>query len=346
MSKTIGKLSESRAAVSVTRLFWGDSTESELRNNNGWQSDDGEYRAEFLASLHFLADIEALGKDDEIQSFMDLPVAREPRRRGRFWIGAAAVVMLMLSVVLYQVLPLESSIHQSVDRYVSEIGSIESIALPDGSELTLNSGTELIVSMTEDERTVMLRRGEVYLNVAKDSNRPFSVAVGNQKVTVLGTSFSVRKQPSQINVMVEEGVVCVHPESEPASANAPLVGDATATAQKFSSSDLFRVSAGWLVDVDLTKNRVTASNDPSLADYHSWRQGYLEFVRQPLYVVVSKLNRYSARKIVLEDPSIMNLEVSAIIYIDQLNQSVRDLQKVIPVTVVSHFDRIILTSKK
>jgi ferric-dicitrate binding protein FerR (iron transport regulator) len=66
------------------------------------------------------------------------------------------------------------------------------VQLPDGTRAWLNSTSSLRfpTSFSGKERTVILT-GEGYFEVAKDPSRPFVVAVGAMKVTVLGTRFNI-----------------------------------------------------------------------------------------------------------------------------------------------------------
>ncbi|WIO75332.1 FecR domain-containing protein [Porticoccaceae bacterium LTM1] len=335
--------SKLRAAKNVNRLFEGEASESDLKRMNGWQSSDSEYKAEYLANLHFLADLEPLVNDEEIQSYMDLSAKATTSKNPWKWAGVAALLMVSVFVAYNQIVINQSGTDEAAYRYVTQVGETKTVVLADGSELSMNSGTELMVSMTNEQRNVMLRRGEAYFRVEKDSDRPFSVSVDGQQVTVLGTSFLVRKHAKGMNVAVESGLVGVHPEAVKMSSNAPEVGSTKAS---ITTGDLFQVSAGWYVEMDLSTGKVSSSNNIPVENYFSWKKGYLEFSRQPLYLVVSDLNRYSPKKIVIEDPEIMNMEVNAVIYIDRLSQSIRDLQKVMPIDVINEFDRIILTTKK
>lgn len=67
------------------------------------------------------------------------------------------------------------------------------VVLSDGTQVWLNAASSITypVTFAEDERKVMVN-GEVYFEVAPDESKPFNVSVGNQEITVLGTSFNVK----------------------------------------------------------------------------------------------------------------------------------------------------------
>lgn len=99
----------------------------------------------------------------------------------------------------------------------------QAIALPDGSQVSLNPGSSLryVAGLAGPKREVYLS-GEAFFKVSKNPARPFLVLTKQVVTTVLGTSFRVRALAGSPNatVMVREGRVAVQ-----ASAGAHL--DAT-----------------------------------------------------------------------------------------------------------------------
>lgn len=65
------------------------------------------------------------------------------------------------------------------------------VALPDGSIVTLNSGSKLRFPNTFKDRRNVVLMGEAYFDVKKDG-RPFSVTCSQGTINVKGTSFNVR----------------------------------------------------------------------------------------------------------------------------------------------------------
>lgn len=92
--------------------------------------------------------------------------------------------------------------------YTTELAQKEIVNLPDNSQVTLNSLSELSFSATQwdDERSVALK-GEAYFDVAKGKRFDVNTAVG--KVSVLGTEFNVIVRDSIFSVVCYEGLVQV-----------------------------------------------------------------------------------------------------------------------------------------
>ncbi|HSI75415.1 MAG TPA: FecR domain-containing protein [Lunatimonas sp.] len=88
------------------------------------------------------------------------------------------------------------------------------LTLSDGSQVILNSGSELkyVKDFEKDRREVHLK-GEAFFIVAKDSNRPFVVTSKDIKTTALGTSFNVRAYDGEtLDVSLLTGKVAVNRE--------------------------------------------------------------------------------------------------------------------------------------
>ena len=85
----------------------------------------------------------------------------------------------------------------------------ESFILPDGSQITLNSQSELIfVDKWLGDREVKLVRGKGMFDVVRDESKPFRVHFDDGMVEVLGTEFVVDlEEEDKTSVTVREGRV-------------------------------------------------------------------------------------------------------------------------------------------
>jgi ferric-dicitrate binding protein FerR (iron transport regulator) len=82
--------------------------------------------------------------------------------------------------------------------------------LPDGSELTLNKYSEIsYVRNFKKHRHVKLSKGDVFFNVAHDKTHPFVIDINKVSVTVVGTSFNIKRLNEETEIIVETGIVCV-----------------------------------------------------------------------------------------------------------------------------------------
>lgn len=165
--------------------------------------------------------------------------------------------------------------------------------LSDGTKVWLNAKSELKypVLFGKDER-VVYAGGEIYLEVAKDSNRPFYVVTDDLKVEVLGTSFNVNtyKDEDFVAVTLVEGKVAAH-----------------------TANDSYRL----LPDKQLYFNRQnhTAAIRPvNVHDVIAWKDGRYIFKGQTLKEVAKVLQRWFDVSIVFENESYSQEIYTGIVY--------------------------------
>lgn len=131
-------------------------------------------------------------------------------KRNRFsWMRIAASVVLVvgLGVITYFLVnnPVEPKemIAQSGQNILVD-------TLPDGSVITLNKKSTVTYpsKFKGNKRTIALK-GEAFFDVAPDKNKPFIISVNDVQVTVVGTSFNIKSENGNTEVVVETGIVQV-----------------------------------------------------------------------------------------------------------------------------------------
>ena len=165
----------------------------------------------------------------------------------------------------------------------------QSAVLPDGSQFVLAPRTTLSLSFDRNVRKLDLSRGEAYFEVKPDTSRPFVVQAGGVTVTAVGTAFDVRSEPAAIVVTVHEGVVSI-----------------INTDDGVVDSRGLRLGAGY----QATFRPRARQADIALVDIErsrGWRDGKLQYIDEPLRVVVADVSRYSALQVTIGDPSIAEL---------------------------------------
>jgi transmembrane sensor len=197
---------------------------------------------------------------------------------------AAAAIVLLLGLGVYV------RIFVAGEAYATPVGGVSSIPLQDGSSVTLNTATKVRVSLTDRERHIELEAGEAFFVVAKDPSRPFVVTVGNRRVVAVGTRFSVRREGEDIQVVVTEGKVRIEPREDGQAAQL--------------------LSAGAVVQTERNAVRVEQRSLGAAEAALSWRGGYLIFNDTALADAVAELNRYTSRRIVIDDPALAGLKIS------------------------------------
>jgi transmembrane sensor len=131
------------------------------------------------------------------------------------WMKVAAVfAFFMISIPVYNYIK-KTSERNIADAAVLNIsnaqtGKMLKVILEDGSEIWLNSGSELKYPrhFSAKNREIYLE-GEAFFKIAHDQAKPFIVNSGRLKTTVLGTSFNIRAYSGldRITVNVATGKV-------------------------------------------------------------------------------------------------------------------------------------------
>ena len=275
-----------------------------LRLRAGWKGaarlqalGAGIPRGEIPAPGHWGNDLFPGGKNAAKQKSADAASLKpKPRFKSLRW-AVAAVVMLAVGVTFY----VRDAHRLWANEYSTAVGELDTVSLPDGSRVTLNTDTRIHVDLSNKERRIDLRRGEAFFVVAKDATRPFVVYVDDKRVTAVGTQFSVRRDAEDIQVVVTEGRVKLEQASTVIELGR-LVGrsDRPATA----------LAAGAIARTAKSDVLVQEGSAPDAEQRLSWRSGYLVFDATPLADAVAEFNRYSARQIVIDDPSLSTLRIS------------------------------------
>ncbi len=347
-------LSEPWVAQNIARLFSGAVTRDEARQMVKQRAGSVTRREHFSEMAQVMAELDVLADDPDLMSIV---VGYEHKRIGENrlpgyrrhdwpkWVMAAASLLVAVAIGFVAVdwTAKENDAHML--RYLTRIGEQKIVNLEDGSEVTLNTGTELIVDISDTFRQVLLRRGEAYFNVAPDSLRPFSVEVGESAVTALGTAFNVRKLPGKFTVAVVEGSVSLHQREETASRAAPTFAVEEGKVVRLKSGEQRRIEAGTVVEVDPGRQELSVYKERNTDRLSGWRTGVLRFDAEPLHKVVMELNRYSPKKILIEDVSLMEMKIYAAVKLDNIPVALSVLEHTLPVKVIYQFDQILIVKK-
>ncbi|HYG27219.1 MAG TPA: FecR domain-containing protein, partial [Caulobacteraceae bacterium] len=77
------------------------------------------------------------------------------------------------------------------DVYRTGLNERRVVLLSDGSKLSLDAQTRVIVNYSDDARRLTLANGQARFDVAHDVSRPFSVRAGDRTVVATGTAFNI-----------------------------------------------------------------------------------------------------------------------------------------------------------
>ncbi|UIJ46341.1 FecR domain-containing protein [Sphingomonas cannabina] len=224
------------------------------------------------------------------------------RRHGRFGrpvgytlAAAAALAVLFIGLAIARPEMLQGLTGAGSSEFSAPVGAIRTVALDDGSTVTLDSDSALRVAFGASERRLELLKGRARFDVAHEADRPFIVAAGGGAVIARGTLFDVGLHDGQVTVTLLRGAVEVR--------NAEAMRSATPSPSKVRTLRPQQTIA-FVAAAPLPVPQAAAKADAQ------WTSGMLTFDATRLAEAVAEINRYSGTKIVLADPAIAELRIT------------------------------------
>jgi transmembrane sensor len=339
-----------------------------------WLAESPEHRAAYEEIDRTWADLKSTAHDPRILALRHEAALRLTRRtskasRPRAW-ATAAIILVALGAGLAglsmhsmgersPIAMLVDAFHTYTDgRYATATGERLTVTLEDGSQLTLNTRTELKVAFTRAERVVRLSRGQALFEVAKDARRPFIVEANNRRFVAVGTAFDVRIDGAQIDVTMIEGTVRVERATslKPTESAGSTAAQATRWTPKDSAARtdfdtsvspqllVTTLTAGEQLTVDNESHDHVRSADPERVT--SWRHGQVIFENTRLAEAIAELNRYSDIKIELTDPALADLRLSGGFATGHPNLFIEAITSYFPIQVVKVDDHVVILSAR
>ena len=263
----------------IEKYFDGNITDAEIKELSDWIKNDRHlqnwWEEEFSKSD---AGINPVLRDklfarikEQTQGKEETQGKEKPRTiRMNLWKWAAAIV-LPICIAFFTYYLVDSSQTVGAPFIVkADKGDKATIELPDGTNVVLNSASQLsyLNNFGENVRRVQLN-GEAYFKVAHDEKRAFIVQVGDLEVKVLGTSFNVSayEDAKDVTVVLLEGKVGVY-------------------AQKISHI----MKPGDKIEYNKATHKITATQvHPN--DYIEWTKGNMYFEKESLENIMKTLSR-------------------------------------------------------
>ena len=274
---------EQQAAAWYARLNSREVAQSDLEDFRIWRQSPGN-RSAYAAVEDQWRRMGRLEGDPQVRGAILQALSRPAS--GRPWFatpafGLAAVGLAGLIAVGYV------AFVQGV--VATGVGEQRSVQLADGSRVRLDTSTRIAVHFDGRSRRVELAKGQAFFEVAHDASRPFYVVAGPTTVRAVGTRFDVRRDGDQVRATLVEGVVQV---------SGGRAGRSTWT-----------LKPGQQI---VTNAHSAAPRSVDVTTATSWTTGHIVFEGVPLGAAVDEINRYSRRRVTLDDPTLQGVAVSGV----------------------------------
>ena len=330
-----------QAAAWYARVSADDVTLQDCQDLEAWLEQDSRHSEIFEGMELTYGKLRSLGDDPRLQALHDSApgiafdsengevVPLHPGRTRRGWnlerrhMALAAGVLVALFVPLLYFMGSEQA--PETASYETVVAERSEIDLDDGSSLILNADSNITVTLTDDERQIALWRGELFLAVASEPDRPFIVRVGDHRVTVTGTAFDIRYRDDPARVTVHEGSVRVALKED----DYPGPGNEV----EMRAGQQLILTAG-ATPTELSEDELSKSSD--------WRNGWLHFKDATLSEVVRELEPYLDKPILLTSRKVAALKVGGSFNVDDVDSILISLETLLPIQVVREGDRILI----
>ncbi len=240
----------------------------------------------------------------------------------RIAIGAAVAASAALALSVFRFYPAQPE----PQLFASAIAETKTVPLEDGTVLTLGGSSEIRVTFTQEKRSVELVKGSVFLDVARNADRPMTVIAADTQVHVVGTAFGVRYGSRDVRVAVTEGKVLVTGAADPTDQPVVLIAGEQATA-------------------DLTGNILSQGHADIEAEL-AWIKGRFVYDGARLVDVIDDINRYRVKKIELNGADITEIKITTSFGTRQIDQFVASLSAAYPVHVSEGSDNTVVSAQR
>lgn len=296
-----------QAAEWLTLLMSGEATDEDQQRWRLWRAAHPDHER---AWAHIEAVTQRLKILEPAAGYKVLSPYAGPKGSARrkalkllLWGGGAGFTGLLVSRT--------QTWQQQMADFRTGIGEQRSVALEDGSRVTLNTASAINVHFDGQQRLLRLVAGEVLVVTAQAPSgekdvRPFVVATAEGRVRALGTRFSVRQGDGHTAVSVQESAA----EITPADGGAPrtlMAGERTA----------------------FTRIAVDAPQ-PLSGREDAWARGHLIAEDMRLDEFLAELSRYRPGYLGC-DPAVAGLRVSGVFPLHDTERILATLPRVLPV---------------
>ncbi len=272
-----------------------------------------EQRQEFLSLFHqeevefslkdnLLEELDLTTDSPESRQYFDIIFEKMWRKRkiktGNSTISRRLVVRV-IQIAAILVIGLLVGAYLGLNKYETDSvfytsttpkGSVSQMLLPDGTQIYLNSGSEIKYSVEgkNNMREIFLD-GEAWFHVSKMKDKPFLVHTAMYDVFVTGTSFNVKayREEKDVTTTLEEGNISIR-----SSGNLKLSGD-------------ILLKAGEQLVYD-KESRNIEIHEVNTKWYSSWKGNKLEFVNMSLKELAVLLERRYGVDIEIADKDILD----------------------------------------
>lgn len=247
----------------------------------------------------------------------DPSLNRKTKLIRRLWIGTASLAacsLIAVSLFLSRTDQSKVPAKTLILSYNTPMGKKRTVRLPDGSVVTLNGGSHILLhkgfNISNRELSLV---GEGYFVVFHNAAKPFLVHTAKITIKDVGTEFNVKAylndkitEASLIKGLIE---ITIKGHNHLSGKSDPII---LSPNKKFifnNDTPVTTIEPGILKPVFTVKN-ITTTEDHSVAET-DWTQNKLTFVDEPLSEIAPQMERWYGVKVVIANEALNQLHFTA-----------------------------------
>jgi transmembrane sensor len=211
------------------------------------------------------------------------------------------------------------------DVYATRAGERRIVTLADGSQVALDSRSEVRVQYSTHARELTLTKGQARFDVVHDIERPFTVTADSHKVIAMGTSFNVDLFGPSLLVTLIEGRVVV--SSTPSLLNLTAV-----------DAPVPRITLDAGEQVVFSPKAPPSVARVNLGQATAWENGEVVSDNDSLATIVARINRYSQHAVIIGDTQTGDLRISGVFHTGDVEGFVNTIVAYLPVRAEKEAD--------
>jgi transmembrane sensor len=287
-----------------------------------------------------LARLQSEGDDWQQQpaaeAINDYPFPPERSSKRKYlWIGVAATVVIAASIFIFYkpgakdpALAANPATASTKNEVSTRNGSRTKISLPDGSQVWLNSGSNIVYNKEFGNgiREVELS-GEAFFDVVKNASVPFIIHTKQVDIKVVGTAFNVRSYPTdhQTETSLVRGLVEVTIHNRPEEKILLKPNEKLVVADRESQKDTINtVKEKNQPFVSMSNLSYTPAD--SIVVETAWVQDKLVFDNESFVQVAAKMERWYNVQFEFRDSASKTFHFSGVFQNETIQQALTALR--------------------
>ncbi len=315
----------------IAKYLMGECNEKETKKLEDWKMANPNNMEEFNRMQKIMNEATPEAYEPDVEGALNKVSQKislqDKKKSGWLHYGLRIASVLIVGVGILSAILLFGVNNEIV--ITSQLGELpREIILPDGSQVTMNEGSELKFKkkFKGNERKVDFE-GEAYFKIARNEEKPFVIESGSSITRVLGTEFNLiaKKADTIVKIIVTKGLVSFN----------------------LNKKDIIKevkVEAGQVGEINTSKGIITSKVNDDL-NFLSWKNGKLTFDEQEFGLAIQTISSFYKEKLIIEDTELDTAIFVATFDSLEFKEVLSTIELIMDVNIVEENDTYIIREK-